>query len=194
MGGGEHGIFKPADLMHVRTGAHSGTCSVSRKSASGSYSTTQGFPATTASYRTEHRVGRQLAGLLNPGDDGWCGFDAPTHGLQDQLSSAAGSLTPSFFSAASTRSRKTLWSSKIASPWATRRAVATSTRLPSRAPSLRVEQLLAPLLGAGPCGRQHRHRPRRPSVFRRHCPNQPGVSPARRRRSKLPKRSLPNSS
>ena len=48
------------------------------------------------------------------------------------LRSAAGSLMSAFLSAASTRSRKTLWSSKSVSPSASRSFVATSTRRPSR--------------------------------------------------------------
>ena len=54
------------------------------------------------------RVGRRLARLVDLGDDGRRGLDAPTYGTRMSFRSAAESLIASFLSAASTRSRKTL--------------------------------------------------------------------------------------
>ncbi|WDT81349.1 MAG: hypothetical protein MPW14_06280 [Candidatus Manganitrophus sp.] len=70
----------------------SGTCSVSRRSLSGSYSTTQGFAADHGVVQAQHRVGRQLAGLVHLGDDRRRRLDAPAHGLQDQLQLGGGQL------------------------------------------------------------------------------------------------------
>ncbi len=70
----------------------SGTCSVSRRSESGSYSTMAGLPSTRRLEQAAQRVGLGLAGLVHLGDDGRRGLDAPAHGLEDLLQVGSGEL------------------------------------------------------------------------------------------------------
>ena len=99
--------------------------------------------------------------------------------LRISFRSAAASLMSGFLSAASTRSRKTLWSSKSASPSAFAQRRGDLDEAAVALPGLGVEQLLLLLLG------QALLRCRRPSslvaLVRRRCPTRPGASPARRR-------------
>src|ERR1035437_1716940 len=110
----------------------SGTCSVSRRSESGSYSTIARLPSTVASNRPRSGSALTLPGLCTLATTGGAVSTRQLTALRICLRFAAGSLRSAFLSAASTRSRKTLWSPKSMPPSTSRSLVAASTRRPSR--------------------------------------------------------------
>src|ERR1035437_1716938 len=90
----------------------SGTCSVSRRSESGSYSTIARLPSTVASNRPRSGSALTLPGLCTLATTGGAVSTRQLTALRICLRFAAGSLRSAFLSAASTRARKTLWSPK----------------------------------------------------------------------------------
>ncbi len=170
--------------------SRSGTCSVSRRSESGSYSTMAGLPSTVASNRPRSGSALALPGLCTLAMTGGAVSTRQLTALRICFRSAAASLMPARLSASSTRSRKRLWSSNSASPsaarssWRPRPGGRRAPRSSDRAASCASSR-------AGPswrCPLRRRPRPRR-------CPSRPGASPARPRPwRKLVKRSSPNSS
>ena len=144
-GVGREGQDLASDEGSIPPSSSKGTCSVSRRSASGSYSTIAGLPSIVVSTgRATDRLG--LAGLVDLGDDRRRRLDPPADGPEEELQSAAGSLMSAFLSAASTRSRKKLWSSKSVSPSASR-SRGDLDKAAVALPGSGVEQFLFLLLG-----------------------------------------------
>ena len=111
-----------------------------RSSLSGSYSRTS-LASTSAWEQAAKRFGLGLAGLVDFLDDGRRNATCQLTAATMSLSSEAPSLRSSFFSAASTSSRNTLWSLKVAitkflaEPAARRAARCTTDRLISPLPA-----------------------------------------------------------
>ena len=90
-----------------------------------------GFASDDRVVQARHRAAVGLPGLCTLSIAGDAVSTRQLTALRISFISAAGSFVPAFFNAASTRSRKTLWSSKSASPSASRSAVAHSARRPA---------------------------------------------------------------